>query len=106
MRDLQTIYLHKTGDQDGSRVAGSITLGGVIGLAGFGNPGYFVAEDVQQALGQADVIRNGHGSVLLQQQGAETRTAGDDAIGGVNDVNVVQEGDIKQILLAGLLYKI
>ena len=100
MRDLQIVDLHEARDQDGGRVAGSITLGGVIREDGFRDPGHFVAEDVQQALGQADVVGYDHRTILFQQQGTKARAAGDDSFGRVDNVHVMQEWDIKQIPLA------
>ncbi len=71
-----------------------------------GEPSDLIAKDVEQTLGEADVIRDDHRAIFLKQQGAEARTAGDNALGRIHNVHVVQEGDIEDILCAWQVDKV
>ena len=100
MGNLQAIDLEQCGHHDRGRVARAITVRGVVHRLGPREPGEPVAENVPQAPGDTHVVGNHHGAVFLQQQRAEARTRRDQPLGGVDDVHVVQEGDVQQVVVA------
>ncbi len=99
VRDLQVLDGHEHRNHDGGRVAGTVTGRGVISDRLFGQPGYLVSKHIQQALRDAHVVRHHHATILLEQKGTKAGTGGHHAFGRVDDVHVMQEGDIQDVIL-------
>ena len=97
MRDFEITDLHEPGYHNCPWISCTIALGGVIRQALTRKPGNFITEDIQQTLSQTDVERYSYRSISFQQQSAKSRAGSNDPLGRIDDVHIVQEGNIQYI---------
>jgi hypothetical protein len=71
-----------------------------------GHPLEFVTQEFSQLLSKADIVGELNTAVLLQEQGAEAGDGRQLALAGIDDVHVVEEGNIEDVLFPGEFGKV